>query len=308
MHYNNALYSPEGAVEAVSMNNLTTCSPTHYIIRPFEPRMSLYGFPFLHTGYGQVKAQLQSALEKDMWASLAKKGIKVLWCKTNGYDAAQFDRDFPGAYALYNKFPVVTSADFAGKRIRVMTEPAQVKLGDALGFNGQATTFQEAGVALQTGMLDGLITCPDKAYYIPLGVFENAKYCIWWPPTQIGTSYQIVPVEWWDTLPKDLQDALLATIPDILSNALNNVDLPVRYEAAGMVKKSMAGHIEVISKDEFLKWQALCDKVIWGPMAQDIPGGPEAVAAIKAMPGALPVDLYWDTDWSKFATMGVKVD
>ena len=56
-----------------------------------------------------------------------------------------------------------------------MTTPGQIKMGEALGFNAQAITFQEAGVALQTGMLDGLVTCPDKAYYIPLGVFENLE-------------------------------------------------------------------------------------------------------------------------------------
>ena len=80
-------------------------------------------------------------------------------------------------------------------------------------------------------------------------------------------------------------------MPDCEKYYVEKIQRPVREEATQMVKDNL--DISILSVEEFRRWQEICEKVIWEPIVSEIPGGPEALEAIKAnRPSQLPPEIY----------------
>ena len=116
---------------------------------------------------------------------------------------------YMGAGAVKNR--LITPADFSGKKMRSMG-PAENALLSALGSNPQAMAFGEVPPALQTGVIDGLLTSlggynavKEQAPYFTVAGLNGIVGDYYW----FGASNR-----WWNRLKKDQQDAL----KDIIMN------------------------------------------------------------------------------------------
>jgi TRAP-type C4-dicarboxylate transport system substrate-binding protein len=110
---------------------------------------------------------------------------------------------YMGAGAVKSR--LITPADFTGKKMRSMG-PAENALLSALGANPQAMSFGDVPPALQTGVIDGLLTS--------LGGFnatrEQAPYFTVAGLNGIVGDYYYFGVSnrWWSKINKDQQNAL----------------------------------------------------------------------------------------------------
>ena len=116
---------------------------------------------------------------------------------------------YMGAGAVKSR--LVGPADFAGKKIRSMG-PAENALLSALGANPQAMAFGDVPPALQTGVIDALLTSlggfnatKEQAPYFTVAGLNGIVGDYYW----IGVSNR-----WWSKLSKEQQDIL----SDIIKN------------------------------------------------------------------------------------------
>jgi C4-dicarboxylate-binding protein DctP len=139
----------------------------------------------------------------------AKSGVKVLfWYYLIPYGDIPFN----------TKRPLVTPDDWKGLKIRVAPMEVQQMAVRALGASPIVLQTLEVLSAVSQGTVDGGIITPGTAMTawkadetmryltIPYGgwAFNNSP---------IGF---IVNVKWWNKLPKDMQDAIMKAVPDII--------------------------------------------------------------------------------------------
>ena len=211
---------------------------------------------------------------------------------------------YMGAGAVKSR--LITPEDFAGKKMRSMG-PAENALLSALGSNPQAMAFGDVPPALQTGVIDGLLTS--------LGGFnatkEQAPYFTVAGLNGIVGDYYFFGVSnrWWDKLSKEQQEILT----DIMVNDFIPFQRVINYcndqrtlakfvtkdksapgiyvmteEEAAVVKKAEGG-----ATDEWIKTKVgdKGDKLVDQFTA-------EAAALVKANPpGSSPLEK---TDCSKY--------
>lgn len=116
---------------------------------------------------------------------------------------------YMGAGAVKSR--MIEPADFAGKKMRSMG-PAENALLSALGSNPQAMAFGDVPPALQTGVIDGLLTSlggfnatKEQAPYFTVAGLNGIVGDYYW----FGISNR-----WWSKLSKEQQDVL----SDIIKN------------------------------------------------------------------------------------------
>jgi len=100
-------------------------------------------------------------------------------------------------------------ADFKGKKIRIVASKFQSEALERLGATPVAMTLADVLPALQQGAIDGAIA--GIAVYANMQYQDASKYV-----TETGQPFIFLAVElsqkWFDTLPKDLQDIVLADV------------------------------------------------------------------------------------------------
>ena len=163
-----------------------------------------------------------------------------------------------------------------------MTDPGQTRMGPALGFNAQAITFQEAGMSLQTGMLDGLITCPDyKKFFISIGLLDYCDYALWWPTTQGSAGGTTFNYDWWTQFPEAMQQELAEAVKEWQLWVIAENDWAIKASTAAIIKDEMQG--TRLTAAEFQRWREACRPVIWDWWAAQVEGGAEAIANYEAL-------------------------
>ena len=154
---------------------------------------------------------------------------------------------YMGAGAVESR--VIAPADFAGKKMRSMG-PAENALLGALGANPQSMAFGDVPPALQTGVIDGLLTSlggfnavKEQAPYFTVAGLNGIVGDYYW----FGASNK-----WWDKLSKEQQDAMT----DIIVNdfipfqrAINFCNDKRMLDKFQVTDKSAPG-IYVMSDDE----------------------------------------------------------
>ena len=127
---------------------------------------------------------------------------------------------YMGAGAVKSR--LVTPADFAGKKMRSMG-PAENALLSALGANPQAMAFGDVPPALQTGVIDGLLTS--------LGGFNSTKeqapyFTVAGLNGIVGDYYWFgVSNRWWSRLSEEQRDILT----DVVKNDFIPFQRAVNY-------------------------------------------------------------------------------
>jgi tripartite ATP-independent transporter DctP family solute receptor len=153
------------AVESVqSLRNgtiaFTTVSASN--LSQVMPQMDMFSLPYLFKNGTHYWAYLESDRAKKFVKPLEDKGIVVL---------AFIDS---GARSFFSDEPIRSEADIAGKKIRVMASPVQVKTIEAMGGTGVPIAWGELYNALQTGVVDGAEN--NDPSILSMKFYEVSKY------------------------------------------------------------------------------------------------------------------------------------
>jgi len=268
------------------------------MLMPMEPRLAVYGMAFLFVNGRHCQDFMdQSPVVEDIQNGLmTKQNVILPYARSTFRTPSAHDGETPGSYAFYLESPVWKIEDLKGMRIRTMTDPGQIRMGIALDFNAQAIAFSEAGMALQTGMLDGVVTCPNyKAYMVPIGIVENLDYCMWWPPTMVGSGGDIFNLDWWNQFPEEMQGELRQSLKELKANQIENITWISSHETGEIIKNEM--DCTRLTPEEFKRWQEACREPIWDWWAADCEGGAEIIASAEALtpplePYLAKIDAY----------------
>jgi TRAP-type C4-dicarboxylate transport system substrate-binding protein len=108
---------------------------------------------------------------------------------------------------VLSKKPIKTLADFKGQKIRVFGTPMQIEPMKALGATPVPMALNEVMPALQSGNIDGLLA--GIPVLTAMKFFDAAKAVTEIHPS-IVVSTVVVNKKWFDSLPADVQTAILA--------------------------------------------------------------------------------------------------
>lgn len=102
--------------------------------------------------------------------------------------------------------PKVTTVDgFKGLRIRG-SNASTLKFIEALGGAGVSIPGPELYMSLERGVLDGV--CTGWEYVLQAKLYEVVKNNIWSPPLAYSCLFLVMSKNSWNSIPKDLQDAI----------------------------------------------------------------------------------------------------
>jgi len=108
---------------------------------------------------------------------------------------------------VLSKKPIKTLADFKGQKIRVFGTPMQIEPMKALGATPVPMALNEVMPALQSGNIDGMLA--GIPVLTAMKFFDAAKAVTEIHPS-IVVSTVVVNKKWFDSLPADVQAAILA--------------------------------------------------------------------------------------------------
>jgi tripartite ATP-independent transporter DctP family solute receptor len=180
-------------------------------IQQYVPELQLLGLPGLWKSHDHVYRVMTSDVGRQIMELAEKKnvGIKILTFATTG------ERHFMG-----RKRPVEQTAEFAGIKIRVDTQPASAAIWHAVNANPVPIAFAEVYSSLQTGVIDAAEQPPCGA--LSMKFYEQAKY-ITTTGHQLTLHALMVNQRWYDGLPAEVRGQIKAAVDEWL---------PLRYQMA----------------------------------------------------------------------------
>ncbi len=188
------------------------------------PRFGVVNLPFLVDSFDQLdKFVANKELFSHYLAAAEDKGVM-------GVEVSGF-----GTYGWATVKPVRTLADAKPLKFRIAEAPVNQSLYKAWGLNAVVMPWPDVDVAMKQGVIDGL----DHAAIVSsiTKKFEIAKYY-----TQLdyapGLFVHLINRAWFNTLPKDLQQTLVAVIQE---ECTKTRVLTREQEAAQIAKAKEAG-------------------------------------------------------------------
>ncbi len=237
--------SPDECLTGVSTGaGEMTFSGPHYL-EQLEPAWKVVEAPGVFDNWDHFMRTMNTpawqALEKKM---AEEKGIKILkWIMS------------AGNHYLYSKKSVKSLADLKGQKIRYPGGEGFAKSLKAMGATGISLPYTEVVTALQTNMIDGLLTDMFGAMY----AYNLPRYTRY--VTQLTWGIQpvniVVNSKWWDALPAKER----AAIKDVF----DRIDTSTYFENAqagitqGWVANPKTDLIRLDPK-EAASWKAIMKK------------------------------------------------
>lgn len=167
------------------------------VLHSVAPEFALFDLPFLirdRDHFRRIEAsgigdRLRQALRED-------HGLVLLAFWENGFRVI-----------TNNVRPVVTPADLAGIRLRTPKDPERVRLFEALGASPASMSFSEVFSALRQGVVDGQ---ENPLAQLTAARFHEVQQYLSVSNHVYTPAYPLVPARWFDALPPDLREGLVA--------------------------------------------------------------------------------------------------
>lgn len=241
-----------------------TFSGPHYL-EQLEPAWKLGESPGVFESWDHFIKTMNTPAWKDLQAKMAKeKGVTILkWMANIG--------DF---YLYTKKGPVNTMADLKGQKIRFPGGEGFSKALKAMDTTPISLPYTEVVSALQTNMIDGLLTDMFGAFYF-YELPRYTKYCVlqtW----AIQPICFVVNTGWWESLPAEERQAM--------QDVFDRIDVSLFFgnAQAGITQgwaDNPATELLKLSSAEGAKWQEVMQQG-----ASDVLQGvdPKLIEAINA--------------------------
>lgn len=210
-----------------------------------DPRFGVFSTPMLFRSDAQAAATIQDpTLQKELFGFVAAKrmvGIATLGLGASDYAARQ---------------PIMTLANFAGKKLRINGTALERAKMSALGATGIAMPLSEVVPALDQGTVDGTIS--GLSVFVAFKMADLVKVVTVTNDTMI-LSIAVVSQNWLDSLPPDLRKIVIDTGHKVQTEAQ-------QWEVAfnkKLVKDwtAMGGTVHTLSPADLAKMKKLLDPV-----------------------------------------------
>jgi TRAP-type transport system periplasmic protein len=173
----------------------------------------------------------------------------------NAYHVLYIDAT-DAAYWYFRNKKVTKMEDLKGLKIRAPSG-INVKALEVLGATPVSMLTQETPMAMERGIIDGLNTMP--SWFNPMKMWENAKYCLWFP-IFAGSHAEVMSLKAWNSLPPDVQviiDRVALESQYWYLRACENLEVesPILYKSKGM-------EVYTLSPQEEERWVKAAEPII----------------------------------------------
>ena len=229
---NSQLFNDNKVLEAMLLGDVQIAAPSLSKFQSFTKKLQVFDLPFLFRDIDAVDRFQQSEEGQELLGSLKSKGLVGLGYLHNGMKQ------------LSSNDPIVTPADAAGKKFRIMTSDvlqAQFEQIDAIPLK---KPFSEVFTLLQTRAIDGQENTWSNTYSKKF--YEVQPYIT---ATNHGVlDYMVVTsAEFWMSLPDDLRTEIKRAMDEALAYG-NNMSKEKALEDRQLIADS--GVTEIIDLTE----------------------------------------------------------
>ncbi|WHH57081.1 TRAP transporter substrate-binding protein [Petroclostridium sp. X23] len=133
-------------LEGLSMGTVEMCLMATGALEGFEPKMALFGVPYLFKSSKQIHSFYESdTCQKILDEYRNSHGIRVI---------GLYDEGIRNSWT--SKKPIRTFEDFSGIKLRVPEVPIYVQMFKAIGANPTPMVWSDVYTGLQTGVIEGV--------------------------------------------------------------------------------------------------------------------------------------------------------
>ena len=250
------------ALSAVQGGTIDFTSMNSGILQTQVKQFAIFDFPFMFDNGKEADAILDGQFGKKLADLLPARGLLNL---------AYWELGFRNI--TNSKRPISKVEDLAGLKIRVIQSPIYIETFNALGANAVPMPFTEVYTAMEQKIIDG--------HENPFAVIETSKlYEVQKYLTVSNHIYNpqsvLASKKRWDTLTKDEQALLMATLAEATKwQRLNSRELAEK--SLNNLKKSMS--VNVLPSEEIAKIRVKIKPVI-DKFSTNV--GPELVAELQS--------------------------
>jgi len=260
-----ALYSTQNdALTAVSSGAIQMTYSGPHFLEQLDPAWKLGEAPGVFDSWEHFMRTMETPAWKELHERMAKdKNVTIVkWLFDTGI-----------WYLFTSKGAVKNLDDIKGQRIRFAGGEAFAKALKAMGVNSVALPFSEVVTALQTNMVDGVLTDMTGGMYF----YNLERYCphLVLVPWAIQPVCMVVSTKWYQGLDPKVRDALNSPFEriDLSKFYLDFQEISIKKWAAGQKTKAYA-----LEKAESDRWQKIMKDAV-----QDMLAGidPKYVQAVE---------------------------
>ena len=182
--------------------------PTHALSALVDiPEYRVFEMPYLFSDWDEIYTVLDSDLAQDWAQPLADDaGVKVYGGLVKGWLSV----------GLKGEEPIASADDLKGKKVRTMATDMQQGLISALGGSPSTVAYGELYTAIQQGTVDGSLTATNLYVADRFGEVIDSLSII---RATAHFHLPTVSVEWYESLPEDLQKVFDETMDEWLDYA-----------------------------------------------------------------------------------------
>lgn len=263
---NKQLYNDKKVLEAMLLGDVQLAAPSLSKFEKYTKKYRIFDLPFMFKDMDAVDRFQNSPTGQKLLNAMQRKGLQGLGFWHNGMKQLSANK------------PLMTPADAAGLKFRIMTSDVLQAQFEAIEANPQKMAFSEVYSSLQTGVVDGQENTwsniyTKKFFEVQDGITESNHGVL---------DYLLVTsTEFWNSLPADQQKQLKTIIDEVTaqanakSGAINVANRQKIIDAGTPVRK--------LSDAERAAWvKAL--KPVWDKFEGDV-GADVIAAAQKANEG-----------------------
>ena len=232
--HDSVLGSEREMTEAVQTGALEMVTSGLAGIGLYVPGIHVFELPYLYDSLDQL-AGVVEALEEDIQANLTAHGFRAL-----GFN-------YQGPRSTASVKAMRSFDDFQGLRMRVPEAPLYVGMAQAMGANPTPVAFPEVYMALQTGVAEAMEGGPDTVFANKF--FEVAPYYVLTEHI-FHVLYMAINAGFFDTLPADIQDALVEAGREATVVQLEAIR-QLNQESLDTMRAGGTEIIELADKDRF---------------------------------------------------------
>ena len=260
---NSQLFNDNDVLLALLKNDVQLAAPALSKYSKFTDSLQLFDLPFLFDNIAAVDCFQASDSGKELLSSMTKRGLLGL---------AYWHNDMK---QLSGPKPLLTPADAAGLKFRIMSSDVLQAQFQAVDANPQKMAFAEVYQALQSGVVDGQENSwsniySKKFHEVQPDIVESNHGLL---------DYMVVTsVKFWKGLPDDIRSELEAILAEATLKA-NEIARQKGEEDKQKIVESGKTTIHQLSKEQVAEWRAVM-KPVWDEFADEI--GPQYIEAAVA--------------------------
>jgi len=225
-------------------------------LQDFDQGWLIFNCPFLFRSWDHIERYMNTDYGKAILKATEAAGAHHL-----GWQVCHMTRIYNGVR------PIDSVEDLRGLKLRVPGGKEMMLLGDKLGFSAVSVAWGEIVTALETGMIDGLVTTPSPAGQEELDLPRNTPYfldCV----LGVFPGDFLVNTKFWEGLPSDIRAKIEAAMPKIEEYSLKLKEDDI---AAGLAQmKAESKVVYTVPTPDFMAALEAASRPAWEPVAEKI--------------------------------------